>query len=183
LYNRSAHILLGITIALWLSPGSWAQSDSNNGAMDELKNCQLIQDDNQRLGCYDRAMSTLNTAIQSKEVFVIEKSEIEEARVEGFGKNHSESSPVNSIVEKEASINKSKASSDLVSVIVKTEKTARNRTRFYLENGQVWQQTNSGNVYVSKKKQNTAHIRKASVTGYKLKINNKGTLIRVKRIK
>ena len=169
--------------AIWLSSSSWAQSVSENGAMDDLKNCQLIQKDKPRLECYDQAMSKLNSAIQSKDLFVIEKSEIEEAREENFGKSSSESAPIRAIIDKEASNSKDESHPDLVSVIVKTEKTTRNRTRFYLENGQIWEQTNSGNVYVSKKKTNTAHIRKASITGYKLKINNKGTLIRVKRIK
>lgn len=174
----------GIFVSLSsFAQASMAQDISSSNIVDTLKFCQLIQKDTARLKCFDDAISTLTGAVQSKEILVVETSKIEESAQDSFGKRQDGQSPLKELLGLENGHSDQSVTDVVISKVTKTEKTARKRIRFFLENGQVWEQTQQDNVYISKKKQYIAHIKKASISGYKLRLNDKGSLIRVKRIK
>lgn len=162
---------------------SWAQDNVEPDIMDDLQKCQLIQKDKERLMCYDQAMPMLRSAIETKDILVLNKSEIAEAQEDSFGKNEDGDVQLKKIIEKEEIADTAKAPKELVSPILKTERNNRNGLRFYLENGQIWDQTDSSFISVNKKKQNSAVIKKAAFGSFRLRVNGKGTPVRVKRIK
>jgi len=57
-----------------------------------------------------------------------------------------------------------------------------NTSVFYMENGQVWRQTDNGRVRVPRNQDNlTAEIRRGAMSSYLLRINGQGRAIRVER--
>jgi len=53
---------------------------------------------------------------------------------------------------------------------------------FYMENGQVWKQTDDGRVRVPRNQDDlTAEIRRGAMSSYLLRINGEGRAIRVER--
>ena len=58
---------------------------------------------------------------------------------------------------------------------------AYNRHRFYMTNGQVWDQSAAGRINFDNDDENFAEIRRASLDSYLLQINGRGRAIRVHR--
>ncbi len=58
---------------------------------------------------------------------------------------------------------------------------AYNRHRFYMTNGQVWDQSAAGRLNFDNDAQNFAEIRRASLDSYLMQINGRGRAIRVHR--
>ena len=70
--------------------------------------------------------------------------------------------------------------------IQKTTEFAYKKTRFFMSNGQVWEQTDTKKVRVPKVRngnQNTAEISKALLGSYFLRVNGNGSAVRVKRVR
>lgn len=70
--------------------------------------------------------------------------------------------------------------------IRKTTEFGYKKTRFYMANGQVWEQADGLKVRIPKVrngKANTAKISKASLGSFFLRVNGKGSAIRVKRVR
>jgi len=70
--------------------------------------------------------------------------------------------------------------------IRKTTEFGHKKTRFFMANGQVWEQTDGNKVRVPKVRNgtpNTANISKASLGSFFLRVNGKGTAIRVRRVR
>lgn len=70
--------------------------------------------------------------------------------------------------------------------IRKTTEFGYNKTRFFMTNGQVWEQTDRTNVRIPKVrdgKTNNAEISKASLGSFFLRVNGKGSAIRVRRVR
>ncbi|MAC88749.1 hypothetical protein [Maricaulis sp.] len=65
--------------------------------------------------------------------------------------------------------------------IERTRTVGYNTTVFYMTNGQVWRQTDSGRVRVPRGDNLTAEIRRGAMTSYLLRINGQGRAIRVER--
>ena len=60
------------------------------------------------------------------------------------------------------------------------------KLRFFMTNGQVWEQSGPRDIRVPKARggnSNTAHITKAALGAYFLRINNKGQALKVKRVR
>lgn len=74
---------------------------------------------------------------------------------------------------------------DEISVpILKTEEFGYNRNRFYLANGQIWDQADSGRFRIPREEggeRNTAEIRKGALGSFLMQINGEGKAITVKR--
>lgn len=70
--------------------------------------------------------------------------------------------------------------------IRKTTEFGHKKTRFFMANGQVWEQTDGNKVRIPKVRNeelNTADISKASLGSFFLRVNGKGNAIRVRRVR
>ena len=70
--------------------------------------------------------------------------------------------------------------------IRKTTEFGHKKTRFFMANGQVWEQTDGNKVRIPKVRNeelNTADISKASLGSFFLRVNGKGAAIRVRRVR
>ena len=75
---------------------------------------------------------------------------------------------------------------DVNLTIRKTTEFGRGKTRFFMTNGQVWEQVGSIRGRIPKVKEDkttTAEISKAALGSFLMKINGKGSAIRVRRVR
>jgi len=105
-------------------------------------------------------------------------------------------------IEKEASENEENLSQKLTNQEKKTKETGSikkvkydikniqtfgyKKKRIFLQNGQVWEQTGSRDIRIPKVRNgfaNQAHITEASLGSFLLRVNGRGTAIRVKRVR
>lgn len=75
---------------------------------------------------------------------------------------------------------------EIEATIRSTQTFGYKKTRFFLENGQVWEQIDTRNVRVPKTRNGiapTVVIQKASLGSFLLRVNGKGSAVRVKRVR
>jgi len=75
---------------------------------------------------------------------------------------------------------------DVTLDIRKTTEFGHKKTRFFMTNGQIWEQTDGVKVRVPKSRNgsvNTAYISKAAMGSFFLRVNGKGSAIRVQRVR
>lgn len=178
--------------------------------------CKSETDPMERLACYDSAVGKFEQAQQTGELITVSKSQIEEVERDSFGfsipslpklgelfgggSKNSESpltKPVSedSVQSAEAG---NMASRDVQPEIkpAKVEEIAVNirkvqefgykKNRFFLENGQVWEQTSTKRIRIpsaSKSEPNVANIRKASLGSFLLQVNGSGAAVNVIRVR
>jgi hypothetical protein len=85
--SRVAHLVVGIGI-LGLAASASARDMPKTATpklFEEVVNCRTIQDNAQRLACYDRGVAALDTAQKSNELYVADKAAMKEARRGLFG--------------------------------------------------------------------------------------------------
>jgi hypothetical protein len=85
-------------------------------------------------------------------------------------------------------ISKPKASKikDVDLLLRRTTEFGRNKTRFFMTNGQIWEQIESGRPAIRKMKKGeikNVRISKGALGSFKLRINGKGSAIRVRRVR
>jgi hypothetical protein len=87
--SRVANSALGLVVLGMMAVAPASARDlpktSTPKLFEEVVNCRAIQDDAQRLACYDRNVSALDTAQKSNELYVADKAAMKEARRGLFG--------------------------------------------------------------------------------------------------
>lgn len=86
--SRVANSLIGIAILSVVAgpaPARDLPKTATPKLFEEVVTCRTIQDSAQRLACYDRSVSALETAQKSNELYVADKAAVKEARRGLFG--------------------------------------------------------------------------------------------------
>lgn len=166
-----ASFLLMLSLA---SPKANAQKTPEQSTSNLIKNCQKIQKDKQRLACFDmiaRSLRTDNgtTSDSDKTSPEFDKKHITDFGLSDLKKQKYQNSPVKP--------------KDLTFKLINTKRRHNQKYRFYLENGQIWEQTDDARIFVPKNGENTVTIKKKSLGSFMLRVNNKGRSVRVKRLK
>ena len=200
------------TIVFLGSQNSHGQSTSSPNNLSEIYACADIADSTARLACYDASVGRLETAEKSGDIVTLSRSTIDQVKKDSFGlktdsastidlltkseppkKSTELTKPISKKKEKKAEKKTEKRASleteDLNKVnleIASTKTFGYEKTRFYLANGQVWDQVDSVKVRVPRVKDgnpNVAEIKKAALGSFFLRINGKGRAIRIRRKK
>ncbi len=112
-----------------------AQAASNNEhpvILEDLINCGTIIKDKDRLACYDKNISTFQSAAEQGEIIVEDKEVILKSREEVFGLKSADTRLFNG---------DNDASLKAINSTIKSAKQLKTRKWiFYLENGSIWQQ-------------------------------------------
>jgi hypothetical protein len=148
---------------------------------DSLQRCYTIKESNDRLSCYDNYVKTLVSSD-------CKNSNGEESRAEPSG-------TVGSVERCRLADEKRFGASQLKQTtaqvleprtisaqVIKVAKDKRNIRTFHLDNGQIWRQIESGFVSLPKGEHFNVVVSKGSLGGYRLRINGKGKMIKVRRI-
>jgi len=173
--------ILAAPALLLLIPFAMAD-DGETASTSAIYACAEKTDDAARLACYDTAVGRLKIAEEAGEVTTISRAEVEEVRRDSFG--FSIPSLPKLAMPKFGGGDKDKGE-DLsrLSEAVARYTTGRNGAIVTLENGQVWEQTDSKRTGVGRRDTpETAIVKKGAFGSFMMKID-KGLLFRVKRLK
>lgn len=190
-------------LALLLVSGTaFAQDGGMTGGTSEMEAvfaCKTKADPIARLACFDAAVGQLQTAQDTGAVVTISKAEVEKVERDAFGFSipslgglgnlfgggNDPDKAANKAARKMAKDKlRAEAVTSVTSRIVKVGALNNDRYRFYLENGQVWTQTDT-DTFRKPRKDNgvwpTVTIEKGALGSFKLQYNGKGRSMRVKR--
>ena len=138
--------------------------------------CVELEDDAERLACYDSAVGRLQQAEEAGELTTVSREDIEEVRRESFGLSLP-SLPrlaLPSLGGDDEELNRVTVAVDRVRA------DAYGKAIVTLENGQVWRQIDDTRVLAIRRGAEMAEIRRASLGSFKMKLDN-GRSFRAKR--
>jgi len=163
-----------------------AQSIDPADSLKKIKNCVEIQNDTDRLACYDESVGRFSQELESGDIMIVDKVSVDEAKKEGFGLNLPSLSGLGKIFKSDGTPDLPD-NTDRIQIDIKSvEKFGYKKNRFFLENGQIWDQVESSNFRAPKRKDKEPYfaiISKASLGSFYLRINDKGKKIKVRRVK
>ena len=144
--------------------------------------CADIADDSERLACYDGAVGRLKAAEEAGEVATVTRAEVEQVKKDSFG--FSIPSLPKLALPKLGGDGDNQGSLDQIEQAITAAKlNGYKKAVVTLENGQVWQQTDTTKVFISKRRPpQTALVKSAAMGSYMMKLDG-GRAFRVKRIK
>ena len=143
--------------------------------------CASIEDDAGRLACYDNAVGRLKAAEDAGEVATITREEVEQVKRDSFG--FSIPALPKLALPKLGGGDDDGQIDEIQQAVVNARTNPYKKVIITLDNGQVWEQTDSTRIYLSKKKPpQMAKIKSAAVGSFKMKLDN-GRTFRAKRVK
>lgn len=155
-----------------------AQTDDDKAptspaAYEAVIGCEKVAEAAARLACFDRAVAALNVAVRDKQVAVIDRATVREARRGLFGLNLPR---LNLFGRGDDAAEEIQA---IDSTITAVSSTREGKSVFGLADGSRWRQTELRKVYA--KVGQPIHIKRGAIGGYMATIENRGN-IRVIRI-
>lgn len=162
-----------------LIPSAMAE-DPKPASTEALYKCATIEDDNDRLACYDGAVGRLKAAEDAGEVTTISRAEVETVQREAFG--FSLPSLPRIAMPRLGGDNDNKEITEITASVKSIKESRINGLRISLENGQIWQQTDGRRVTYSKRKGvEQATVKEAAFGSFMMKLDG-GVAFRVKRV-
>jgi len=159
-----------------------SQETQQTNLQKNLQICVNIQKDKKRLACFDNIVSNIVgfPDVNTNKAEAQPQSVLDP--IDEFGSKKpifdgwnilSKTEPVNNVNEIELQL-------------VKTSKFGYKKTRFYLSNGQIWDQIDSKafrRIKIAEGQSLDVNIKKTALGSYLLRVNGKGQRVNVKRIK
>ncbi|MEW4448637.1 hypothetical protein [Qipengyuania sp. JC766] len=149
----------------------------SSDALTSIVDCRTITDDEQRLVCYDAAVSALQSAQQAKELVVVTRKDVREAQQGLFGL------AVPRIKLFDEADEKSEETQELkeITSTIASFREARRGFVFTLPDGAVWEQTD--NTYLGGMREGATVIIKRGALGSYFATVGSGRAARVKRLR
>lgn len=170
---------LSLAILLTFSQSAEAQSAKTLAG---LYACETISAPTEQLACFKRQTALLRTGETSGEFVTIDKQAAEEIEKESYGFNLP-SLPKLKIFGTSDAEKKTKALKTRSLAIKRTSTIRKGYLRFYLENDQVWEQTQPAKVrHLGQENPDMLVIKNAAFGSFLARVNGKGPQVRVRRI-
>ena len=178
--------LLGLGVVAVLCFGALAASPASTSATAALQKviaCHGIANGQERLACYDGAVTELLAgsqtgpapAVAAEDVIVISREQVRTARRQAFGFDLSALS-VFDRGEKPEVIDR------IATTVTRANQTGSGRWILEMENGSTWEQTDDERVWKNPSKGSRADIRKASMGSYFINLDSQRA-IRARRVR
>lgn len=146
----------------------------------DLYACSKIENDAERLSCYDTTVQSLEAWEAAGEITTISRSEVNELQKDSFG--FSLPTLARSVIPKFGEDENSEIQT-VEFAVSSVRKSPLGKLIITLENGQVWEQTGSKQVNFSQKRgAESAEIKRAALGSFKMKLDG-GRSFRAKRTK
>jgi hypothetical protein len=163
-------LVMAAAAAALAAPGALAAKESKPQqrpeAFEALVRCRSLTDDSARLRCFDSAAATLQTAAENRDVVVVDRKQIREAKRGLFGLDIPDFNPFGG------------GGDDGVEEIKSIESTIRSATRegdgrwvITLEDKSVWAQTDNYPFAVDPRRGQKVKVVKASMGSYMMRVN------------
>jgi len=182
--NKICKLTIAMTaplIVTGMSITAWAQNDTQssitNQSLSLLFACATIDTNEERLRCQDTEIQKLQQATESKKLVIIDEKAAKDIKKKSFGL----SLPKLGLPSFDGAAESPKA---VFLPIGSIEKTGRKLT-FKMQNGQIWQTTNSDHGRMPKGESLEAKIKSAAFGSFLMTVTNgksKSTAMRVRRI-
>ncbi len=164
-------ILPAMASCLFLTAPVYAQSPE---ILDPFKECSAITGNDARLKCYDNATQNIEKFLEEM------KAKAQERKRQGFGFSGRQIDDTGAIGINDAVLEKVNSVSASISNVVKGP---LNVNTLYLDNGQVWRTTTSGNFKGRFRESMKVDIKRGAVSGYKLTIEGRSGFKGVERVR
>ena len=192
--KRAVHLTVCLTGAATFCSVASAQNAAQPEELKAVYACKTKRDSNERLACYDAAIGNFENAEKSGDIVTFNAKDNEKEKRSLFGKKKKKEPLVKNPKAMKTIPRKSVDGNEIFGdnlrkvsfEISRTKVFGRQKNRFYLTNGQVWEQTEDKALRVPKVKNgkpNVANIRKGSLGNFFLTINKSGQSVKVKRVK
>jgi len=168
---------------LLLTPIAFAD-DAATASTDAVYACASLSADAERLACYDDAVRRLKDAEEAGEVTTVTRTEVEQVQKEAFGFSLPSLPKLAMPRFGNGSGEANDGTLDSLTIAVTSIKSRKiGGITVTLENGQVWQQTDTRKVSYSKRRGvKEATVKRASFGSFMIKLDG-GVAFRAKRIK
>ncbi|WP_026942780.1 hypothetical protein [Hellea balneolensis] len=144
--------------------------------------CETILDKDAQLNCFLAETSKLRVAETSGDFITIDKQAAEEIEKESYGFNLP-SLPKLKLFSSTDTEKSAKPLKTRSLAIKRTSTIRKGYLRFYLENGQIWDQTQPAKVrHLGQETPDILVIKNAALGSFKARVNGKGPQVRVRRI-
>ncbi len=206
LRQRTAFAGIAVSVAaLCLAAPAAAQE----GPLGPVLECADIQDNAQRLACYDERVGALRTSVQTGEIVAVDRPAVEAIERDGFGLSlpslprltlglfsggSGSAATASTAAERGISTAENTSGVEIVErgddgqiervlmTIARVDSISPNQYRFTMDNGQVWVQVESGRALSTRNLPGSqAEIRRAAMGSFLLRIDGRGQAIRVNR--
>ena len=159
-------VTVGFIAGTLFSP-AYAQTDDAN-PFDDIQRCRNIADATQRLTCFDMAASRLVMAQATGDVVVLSRDQVRENERRTFGFN------VNLLNPFRGNTDNSGAGplNEIESPVLGVAQDALGKWVVRLENGAVWRQIDTSNVYLPRREQGMARVRRAAFGSYLMTVGS-----------
>ena len=165
-----------MTVIAFTGPGH-AESPVGTG---DVYACAEIQNDDERLSCYDNAVGRLKIAEEKGEIATVTREEVEQVKKDSFGFSIPS---LPKLALPKLGGGDDREIKELELAVASARLNPYKKAVVTLENGQVWEQIDSTSIFISKKKPpQMAKIKSAAVGSFKMKLDN-GRTFRAKRVK
>lgn len=163
-----------VAITIIASAGAAAAVDRQPDVFRKLLDCRSVGDPGQRLACYDQRVAAMATAEEQKNLVVVDRVQVRQARRSLFGLSlpslaifgGGDEKPEEGVSEIESTIRSARLSNYSWTVV--------------LEDGARWVQTDNRTLPIDPKPGQKIRIRKAALGSYLANINGQ-TAIRMRR--
>ena len=141
--------------------------------------CVAIEDDLDRLACYDAAIGQLKAAEDAGEVTVVTREDIEAAEQDSFGLAERPAPAVPAAVREQ---NRPDPITSIHASVTAIRRNLEGNLVVTLDNGQIWRQTDTARVtYSERRGVETAEVKRAALGSFRMKLDG-GRPFRVKRV-
>jgi hypothetical protein len=155
-------------------------SEAQESEIDKIHACSAITDAGQRLACFDATVAAMKQAQAAGDVSVVSRAQIQQAGKNSFGLGPTAQASAMAGV---ATAAEPPPEPDHVAVtIVSAKKRENGKFRFTLDDGQIWDQTDTVSLRMLPSEPFQGEIRRAALGSFMLKPADKPA-VRVKRVK
>lgn len=164
-------LVLGILVSLIVAAPAMAQDRAK--VLENVVDCRKIADSAERLACFDKTVAELDTAERQKDVVVVDKSQVREARRSVFGLK----------LPRIKLFGGDDAGTDIEEIeskVVSIDRQGDGRVMFTIEDGARWMQTDDSTV-VGVRPGNPVTLKRGTMGSFFAKFQGK-TTVRVARV-
>lgn len=146
--------------------------------VEKLFDCRVLENDGERLACYDREVAAVEEAEEADELVIADREQIKEAKRGLFGFKLPRIGLFDRSSDGE---DEEREVSSIEAIIGSSSRNWQGQLSFVLEDGARWRQTDKTQVYGDIEKGTRVTIERAALGSYKAKIGRKRAF-RVERV-
>lgn len=151
--------------ALAVSAGAQPKGESRAAIVQKLVDCRKLTDDAARLSCYDQAAAVLDQAEAKGDIVVVDREQARKVRRQAFGF----SLPSITLFEKGET---KEEIENITGVVQAARQDNMGHWIIKLEDGAVWAQIDSNELFKTPKQGMAVKIRKASLGSFLMTVDN-----------